>query len=634
MAQVAISLLLAGTAFLISNNRKKSDEGFSNINDDTSVIKSDDNSIYNSGQIESDNMINEEYDENTGKMKGGTTWSSTYLSDQLNTNNRMARPGGNNFVSSVSKTVNNVNMNQDVSQHQDKYYMNNSCSNNLDTETFFKKNSVFKNLAGKTIDTSTLNHNNMNHFYSGKSNGYLPNLDQNTVLDNYTGNGTYDIKKEEMSSFFKPEDNMQNVTGNKNSNDFYQSRVGNISHRHANTKPWEEIKVTPGVGMNYEESSNTGYNNYNNSRSEWLPKNVDELRTKNNPKKSYCLNDHMGPANNKIQNMGTLGKIVKKTPESFYVNNNNLGMIAGSTNKKNQNNNSNQMMKDLNRDTTSVEYYGVKGTDRNIYKKGLYMNSNKIQFTNNPVINETKSGILPDNKLNYGKDSYNVNNTNRSTSNNENYYGTITNQISNITQPLMNGLRHSKKTNIITKSHNKGNLTGTYKKPMLFDPTTHVQTTNREMYECKQGLNHLNVQKQDDSAYMVTRPVLIGTQRTSTNQSEMGPAGSTSSKGSKNYTAEYNQTNTNRLYANDVKSNGSMSIFNNKINMNTHSNEVCNNRQTPFYNPTTKDTLNPVEKLGTFTSLPQNYEENNTNNADLLKAFKNNPYTHSLSSAV
>ena len=166
MAQVAIPLLLAGTAYLISNNKKKSDEGFSNINDDTRVIKSDDDSIYNTGQLESDNMINEEYDENTGKMKGGTTWSSTYLSDQLNTNNRITRPGGNNFVSSLSKTVNNVNMNQDVSQHQDKYYMNNSCSNNLDTETFFKKNSVFKNLAGNTIDTSSLNHNNMNDNYN------------------------------------------------------------------------------------------------------------------------------------------------------------------------------------------------------------------------------------------------------------------------------------------------------------------------------------------------------------------------------------------------------------------------------------------------------------------------------------
>jgi hypothetical protein len=291
-------------------------------------------------------------------------------------------------------------------------------------------------------------------------------------------------------------------------------------------------------------------------------------------------------------------------------------------------------MKDLNRDSTSVEYYGVKGNDRNIYKKGLYMNSNKIQFTNNPVINETRNGRLPDNELNYNKSSYNANNTNRSTSNNENYYGTLTNTISNITQPLMNGLRHSKKTNIITKSQSNGNINGTYKKPMLFDPATQVPTTNREMYECKQDMNHLNVQKQDDSAYMVTRPVLVGTQRSSTNQSEMGPAGSISSKGSKNYTAEYNQSNNDRLYASDVKSNGGMSLFNNKINTNTHSNETCNNRQTPFYNPTTKDILNPIEKLGTFTSLPQNYEENNTNNAELLKAFKNNPYTHSLSSAV
>ena len=146
-------------------------------------------------------------------------------------------------------------------------------------------------------------------------------------------------------------------------------------------------------------------------------------------------------------------------------------------------------------------------------------------------------------------------------------------------------------------------------------------------------MTHLNVQKQDGSAYMNTRPLLNDTQRNSMNQSQTGPA-QTITKSSKNYAAEYNQRNNNKIHAKDVQSNGNMALFNNKVKMIETNKELCNDRQTPFYNPVMANYEHPSERLGEFTSMPQSYENRNPEKTDssLLKAFKQNPYTQSLSS--
>ena len=118
------------------------------------------------------------------------------------------------------------------------------------------------------------------------------------------------------------------------------------------------------------------------------------------------------------------------------------------------------------------------------------------------------------------------------------------------------------------------------------------------------------------------------------NQSESGPANS-SVKGNKNYQAEYNQRNQNKVHACNVHSNGNMALFNNKVNMIDNNKEICN-RQTPFYNPTNQNYKHPTEVLGEFTSIPQKYEEKSSHYIDssLLNAIKTNPYTQSLNSVA
>ena len=583
MAQIAIPILLLGSAYLISNENRndneeeKEKEGFS--------------------------LINEE--KNQGNL--------------LANENKTFRPN-------ISSSKNNMNNETQVSQYQDKYFLN--------PKKEIKGQTEYETLAGNKISVNDFNHNNMNVYYSSKSNGHT-DIEHSSILDNYTGQGTFDIKKEEIATLFKPEENMQNVYGNKNNNDFFQSRM-NDSGRHANTKPWEEIKDTPGIGMNYNDSNNEGFNNFTMQRDLYTPKNVDELRAANNPKLAYRLDDHMGPATNPIKNRGIQGKIVKQGPDSYFVNDNNLGMIASVAGQKNQGMNQDFIMPEANRSTTSVEYYGAKGNGnkQSNYVNGEYMDPHKQQLASNHVLNMANNGVNPTSSLNYGKESFNSLPNNRSTTN-DSYFGSISGMVQNVVEPIVNGLRHTKKTNFVNGSNSGGNVTGNYKQPKTFNPNEVTSTTNREMYEKSLGMNHLNVQKQDATAYMNTRPMLMDTQRATMNQSETGPAMS-GHTAFKSYNADLNPTrNKNKVVACDVRPNGNMSLFNNKVKMIDHNKEVCNNRQTPFYDPSIQNSLNnPAELLGEFTNLPQQYENKPQNNDYMIQAFKNNPYTHSLTNAV
>ena len=582
MAQIAIPLLLVGAAYLVSNDEsnKEEAENFSNI-------------------------------------------------DELKNQGNLLANKNKDFNPNLTKTSLNTNNEQTLSSYKDKYFLKKQ-----DKMTENDAENEFETMAGNKIKIADVKHNNMNMYYNNKSNGTGVQAYDN-ILDTYTGQGTFDIKKEEISSFFKPCDNTQNVFGNQNMNNFMQSRM-NPSMRRANETPFQSIKDTPGINMDYNENSQLGFNTSMMSRDTWQPKTVDELRAENNPKMVYRLDDHMGPALQPVQNRGIQGKIIKKTPETFFQNDNNLGMVASVVGAKESAQRPHYELAEQNRITTSSSYYGVKGPggEHVSYANGEYQDPHKQQLPSKPFINFSSNNVNPTSELNYSKDSYNNLPNNRSTTR-SNYFGSMGSLVSSVIQPVINGLRHSKKTNVVENS-SMGNLSGN-KNPIMTNPYQHTPTTNREMYDCKLGMNHLNVQSQDSTAYMNARPLVEATNRSTMNQGETGPAmAGPGGLGNKSYTNVYNQRNNDKLYASDVQSGGNMNLFNNNISMRHSSKEHCNNRSTPFYNPQEPQYNHPTEIIGQFSSMPQNYE-NKTNDyldSTMLNAFKNNPYTQPLNSVA
>ena len=593
MAQLAIPLILIGTAYLVSNDNNEDQsncENYTNLSD-----------IDGKG-----NLLSKEY---------------------------------NTFVSNDEKPNMNMNNLGEYRSYQDKYFINNKEEISNEKNIIMDKQAEkFQTLTGEEVNYNDLTHNNMTAFFSNKTNGSLNDMNNKSILDNYTGAGTYDIQKNEVAQLFKPQDNTQNVYGNQNNNDFLQSRM-NTSLRHANTKPWEEVRVGP--GLNNRDGNNVsqlGFNAGMEARDTWRPKTVDELRAANNPKLVYKLDNHMGPALNPIQTAPTktsLGKIVQKKPDTYYSSNGLTGVAKGMSKDMQK---PIQMMTNENRAATSVEYYGVKGnSDGSQYTVGEHKPSTKQQLPQKPFSNLTNNNIYPTTKQNYGKEGYKTYANNRTTTRDShigNAYGQLK---ANVIDPIVDGFRHTKKTNFVKNNHN-GNVSGTSKQPIVYNPNEFAQTTNREMYECKLGMNHLNVQNQDATGYITSNPYLIGTQRQSMNQAETGPATGVNQQFSRNYQAEYNQRNNeNRLHGSRINT-GNMSLFNNETHAAINGHEQCNNRQNALYNPNASRSLlnEPSEILGEMSSMPQQYDNINTNynSSDMLQAFKNNPYTQPLGSVA
>ena len=576
MAQIAIPLVIAGALYLMSNDKK---EKFSN----PLVLEELERGIVNDNRIKQDSVDN-----------GAAT----------------------TFYNNVDPTSLSSNNQGIYTQYQDKYLLQSK-------KKTASGNNLFQTLAGTEIKQNDINHNNMQIFYNNKSNGASQlSFNNDMKLDTYSGLGSTTIEKKEISSFFKPSENSQNVYGNQNQSDFFQSRI-NESLRHANTKPWAEIKDSAGT---------LGFNSAMVDRDKWMPKKVDELRTTNNPKSNYVQN-YQSPAYQPtaVDRSADVNQInmVKKKPDTYHMNPygsyEGMGVASGQA-KPTQF--SEQMLTDPNREHTSVSYYGVKSAMENQgYVKGQATETHRQELPTNSFTNLTTNGIYvtKDNTA-----SYKAYTNSRDTS--QDYFGAIQGTfMQNIVDPLVKGLKHTKKTNF-TESERNVNLTGPVKH-MVFNPKDNLPTTNREMTTEKIGLNHLNMERQDSTSngYITSNPYLGHTQRESTSKQQFGMATSKLPMG-KSYEAEYNQRSFEKPLI-GRSTIGSMSLFNSDINANINGREVCDTRGTPIFIP---NIAPQVGQLGMNTTSPQKYININEdyNHPDLLKAFKSNPYTQPIGSVA
>ena len=579
MAQIAIPLVIAGALYLMSNDKK---EDFTN----PLVLE----------ELEKSDFIKDDTNMHTYKLRQDNT-TDFY-----------------NNITATSLKADNTGI---YSQYQDKYLLKSKKNTPIG-------NNLFQTLAGTEIKQNDINHNNMQIFYNSKSNGASSQLsfENDAKLDNYTGLGSTTIDKKEISSFFKPAENSQNVYGTQNQSDFFQSRI-NESLRHANTKPWAEIKDSAGT---------LGFNSAVVDRDKWMPKQVDELRTTNNPKSNYSQN-YQAPAYQPtaVDRSADVNKInmIKKKPDTYHMNSGSSGMGPASgpaSGEAKPMQFSEQMLTDPNREHTSVSYYGVKSAIENQqYVLGQSSETHRQELPTNSFTNLTGNNIYltKDNS-----NSYKAYTNSRDTS--QGYFGAIQGTfMQNIVDPLVKGLKHTKKTNF-TECGGNGNLVGPVKH-MVFNPKDNLATTNREMTTEKIGLNHLNIERQDSTSagYINSNPYLTHTQRESTSKQQIGIATSILPMG-KSYDAEYNQRSFEKPLI-GRSTIGNMNLFNSDINANINGRESCETRGTPIFIP---NIAPHVGQLGMNTVSPQKYTNINEqyNHPDLLKAFKSNPYTQSLTS--
>lgn len=509
-------------------------------------------------------------------------------------------------------------------------------------------------------------HNNMVPFFGGKIRGRGPDSNQSEfLLDHLTGSGSQIIQKREQAPLFRPEDNIQWAHGAPNNSDFYQSRV-NPGMAMNNVKPWEEERVGPGLGKGFTTEGSGGFNSGMEDRNAWLPKNVNELRTLTNPKVTYGLKGHEGPADSYIKDRGSLGAVDKNRPDTYFINSPERYLTTTGLEKA-QTARGIEELKNQNRMDTSVEYAGVAGHgDKLAGKAPENFREPRNPHTYGPLHgNAHASSAQPASDGDYGRMGHKVLPNHRSTTRQERNLGMVNGVMGAVIAPILDVLRPSRKENVVGNIRLSGNVQksgagGEY----VYDPNQAAKTTIKQITEDspfhlnveKSGAGgeyvvdphdiakttmkqttecspfHLNVQNQEAGAYQVSDQQAIYNQRDTTNYGDFSAGGDSSGLHLvDNYLRQRNNNNKQQAPA---SIHGSMSMFNNDITQRNNNMKSCDNPR--MWVPSARiNNVPTVEQHGKLHGT-QHYDEKKIGvdriNPDILDAFKSNPYTQSLQS--
>lgn len=591
--ELVVPAFALGSLYYVNNKDKKKKEGF----------KQKRNKLPNT------NIPNINYpSEDLPNFVGETALNDVYKTDKLSTVNKYKNTG----------------------TFTDKYFKSDGTQEVETTQEAYTNQ--FKSLTGEVVGAEYFKHDNMVPFFGSNSRAQIKENDNNdNILDNYVGSGSQQISKKEQSSLFAPEENTQWAHGTPNANSFMRSRI-NPSMKRANEKPFESINVAPGLGEGSE-----GFNSGMMGRDNWLPKNVDDLRTLSNTKSGgISLANHEGPGVSQIKNRGQMGAMEKNRPDRIYENTpdrwfTTTGAEQGRTLR------AEPIMRVVNRPETTTDYTGnAVSQTAGEYVPGKYMPSTNINLGPRPlgVANSTGNNNAVSGE--YGLNAKKAYPNNRSSNEQPNFFGAVGTTVSAAVSPLLDILRPSRKENAIGNLRPYQNPGSTVPQSYMFNPADRAPTTHRETTEnSKQGF-YVNA-NQHGGAYKTTKHQVAFTNRNQTGDFYYS-GNAEGAREMKSFDAERNQRN-NEIKSSTIQGRlvpGKMETFNSNINMKQHDRDTVLKNKRPLAGngpsriPTTE---NFGQLAGKDNSLYSNIQMDRTN-ADLLKALKTNPYVTNYRNAL
>jgi hypothetical protein len=538
---------------------------------------------------------------------------------------------------SVLSTVNQFENGGSV--YTDKYFNANMVAAR---EQGSNEQTEFYSLTGEKVGGSYFSHNNMVPFFGAKMRTQDTRENSNEgILDNYVGSGSQNTTKREQAPLFSPNENQNWATGAPNMNDFYQSRV-NKSMRMANTKPFEEERVAPGLGLGYTNDGAHGFNSGMMARESWMPKNADELRVATNQKSSgHVLLGHEGPAYSSIKNIATqeqMGIMEKNRPDqSFELGQDRWFTTTGAS--KGEMLHAIPIDRHVTRPETAVSYSGVAASQNSAtYVPGEYMPSHNVELGAVPIAGANANGRNHATDADYGIKSKKAYPNNRTSNTQNGYFGMVGSSIGAVVAPLLDALRPSRKQNVIGNLRPYQNPGTTVPSSYIFNPADRPSATIRETTE--NSKNHLNVNaNQLGGAYQVTDQQSYDTNRQSTSTQYVGGAGAgDGTRQMTSYESGYNQRN------NDIKSStidgymvkGNMNMLNSNINMRekTRDDSLRNTRAIAGTMPSQSPDVGNMGRLaGGANSLYSNIHMDR-NTPDIMDTLKQNPYVVNYKNAL
>jgi hypothetical protein len=491
----------------------------------------------------------------------------------------------------------------------------------------------FYSLTGDYLSSQQFIHNNMVPFTSSNAVGQTYNVNvAETILDNYVGSGSQVIKKIEQAPLFKPQENVQWTYGAPDMSDFYQSRV-NPATNNNNVKPFESVMVGPGLDKGFTADGSHGYNAGMEARDKWLPKTVDELRVKTNPKQEFTLDNLEGPASASVKNVGIEGKVEKYRPDTFYINSQDRWLTTTGAEKATRLVAEEIFRPSHRNETTTFQH----GTPNAILKTASYVPSKHEASKRNQlealdVGHSNASGSGPQHNLQNSHTNYTNNRANNPQP--QSFGSGFSHAIGAVIAPIMDILKPSRKEEYSSNMRIYGNSGSKIPGNYVLNPGDAPSTTIKEttLYQPNSYIGH----QKENAAYMVSQQQPIANQRDTVNHNQL--LGLSSKYGNRQYDAEYRQTNndTKERLAVARTNAGNTSQFN--PNMNVTLSKIDSDRENNrLWAPSSTIHSGPSIQTYGKQNMPQYYSETQGNDRispDLLTAFKENPYTHSLTSSV
>lgn len=425
-------------------------------------------------------------------------------------------------TSGLTELSENVNYYDNPNTHTDRYF-----GSSYYEEEASKDPSQFMSLTGNVINKEDFKHKNMKPFFGAKITQNL-DFDRNeSRLDMMNGSGSQHMRKQEQAPLFKPEQNTQWAYGTPNTSDFIQSRM-NPSATVRNVKPWQEVRVGPGLDQRGGVLGSGGFNSGMEAREKWMPKTVDELRVATNQKQTYEGTFLGGKTN--VTNRGNMGKMEKHRPDTYFINSPERYFTTTGIEKA-QTARSGIVMKEENRNTTTSEYYGAgdNATGSAMYVPGQVAQTRRPELRPNAEItmSATPQESDPLRLAELNKQSYRENlvENNRTLTHNEpQRFGLVSSLVKAIVSPIMDIVRPTKKQNFVGNIRTYGNGGGNgVNASYVYNPAEKARTTIREMTEDHKGHKFIGNQREAGGyGYTVANPTAVEQQRETTTQENLG----------------------------------------------------------------------------------------------------------------
>jgi hypothetical protein len=572
-----------------------------------------------------------------------------FLNNSNTNSNAVTNQNSNALTNQNSNAV--TNQNSKLATNSTEGFSNSELSYNNDS--YNNMNNNMNLLSGVQTTTQQFKHNNMQPYFGAKIRG--PSISMNnteSILDSKQGSGSQNYAKAEIAPLFRPDENSHATNGTPNNSDFFQSRM-NESMKMSNVTLWEPQRVGPGLNLGYGSQNSEGFNSggvegsqgFNSgmmARESWMPKKVDDLRVENKPKSTFDLNGHQGPAIYPIKLQGPnnkIGIVEKHLPDKSFES----GPTRWFTTTGVEHAppiRSTHVIPMENRIDTSREYYGSSSNAQNgqaTYTNPDYEDSKRQNLASLPLTNASATGTNYANPSDYGSMSYNILHNNRTTQQHTTEFGGVYGIAKAAITPLLDIFRPTRKENVIGNLRETGNVNGLTPQGHLFNSNDKTKVTNREMTTEKIDMNYVNVQGQNyrGDGYKVSQQQNYDNQRTTTNKEYIGTGGN-NNQGQRLYNNAYaQQNNVNKTYESRANQ-GNMSLFNNYNNSTTARNENIFQQNRPLVTNNGLSIIPSADFIGELNGK-QGYDLNYNNarlDDSLLSAFKNNPYTQSLTSVA